>query len=754
MRKSFYLRAVSASAICAFAATLPAVARAQAPGAATTEAMPAEAARDDGGLEDIVVTAQRRAENSQDVPIAIAAFGSEQMERIGLTSTEDLPTALPGLSSAPTAIRGFLFLRGVGGNSNNTSPSVLTYVDGVLQTFSPPVFDFSDVEQISVAKGPQGTLFGRNATAGVIQITTSNPMTTQGVEMEAGYANYDTVSLRFKGATKLAENVAIGVSGYYVNQMDGWGTNVFDGSDAFTAKRWGGRVKIVADLDDTLTATVTADYSYNWGQVGVAYVASVGQPLYDQTADQQFRLPGRFDLNNDVESFGRNRLGGASLTLEKQLGDVKLLSITSYRQAKELLVSDSDATATPFARLQVNVPRSSFTQELQLSGGDRGFTWVTGLYYYYFLEKPVLTFGQLFPTVTFPFLTPLGEDFVVRARAQTDAYAAYAQATVEIVPDTNLTLGARYTIEKKRIFGTTSGNSTFSVPTPFGPFFPLNPAPSGDNTTFRKPSFRASIDHRFSPELLVYASYNRGFNAGFYNASSVTGFSRAANPPVNPEKIDAYEIGLKSDLLDRHLQINVAAFRYDYSNLQQQVIEQGTLFPLNAGSARIKGVDLDIVARPVRELTLAFSGNYLDTKYLSYVQAPFYSYGPTGEFIRANDPVDARGNRLVQAPKFSLQATATYTLQTSVGTFDTTGNIHRQTTMYADPQNDFPIPARTLINLSEKWTSNDESSSIMLWIKNLTNKDYDVSQTLVAPVGLAGTPGAPRTYGVTLSQRF
>lgn len=747
---SHFTAAASAAIVSALLAGAPATAFAQdsSAGQSSPESKPSDG---NVALDEIVVTAQRREQKAQDVPIAVAAFSSEQMSKMGLASSNDLPTIVPGLANAPTPIRTYLYLRGIGTNSLSSAPSVLTYVDGVYQPFNPAASDYSGVERIEIAKGPQGTLFGRNATAGVIQITTANPLNWQGLDMQVGYGNYDTVSGKLYGSVKFADNVAASVSTFYNHQSDGWGVNRVTGKDAFTSKSYGARGKLVVQIDDSFTGTLAADYAYSWGQVAAGLIPAVGTRLFNAASGQTFTLPGKYDISADYSPYGRNREGGVALTLDKHLGDVRLLSISSYRRSDETLRVDSDATGAPFLHIAVDIKNRSFTQEFQASGDHGSFNWVAGLFYFYLDKKPDLAFIGIFPSLPRPFGTPFGTPYVVHSNPSINAYAAYAQGTLEVLPDTNLTLGARYTIEKHRIEGFTTGSPV------------LSPGSAGiERKTFRKPTFRVSLDHKFTPDVMVYASYNRGFNAGFFNQANAVGFRDTFNPafpnnppnaPVDPEGIDAYEVGLKSDWFNRRLQINVAGFLYDYTNLQQQIYQFGNLFTLNAAAARIKGVDLDIVARPIPDLTLSLSANYLDTNYKSYPLAPLAQVQPNGDLVYVGAR-DAKGKRLVQAPKYGLQASASYRLRTGIGTFDTTGNLNYQSRMFADPQNAFPVRARTLLSVTERWSSNDERTSITAWVKNLTNRYYDVAVTLQEHVGLVGLPGAPRTYGVTLGRRF
>lgn len=700
----------------------------------------------DYGLQEIVVTAQRRAESAQNVPIAVAALSSDQMTKAGIVSTADLTTVIPGLTMVPTGGRSPMFLRGVGNNGTSTSPSVLTFIDGVYQPFDGSGLDFSNVQSIEIAKGPQGTLFGRNATGGVLQIKTRNPFDWQGVDLQVGYANYDEASGKIYASTRISDSAAIDVAGFYTNQASGWGTNFADNSEFLTAKRVGLRSKLVLRPDDSFTATLTGYYSYRRGNAGTTHNLGEWQNfLFNPVTGTTYTYPSIYDVNADHLPLYRRREAGADLTLEKQMGDVKLLSISSYQRERERVQVDYDGTELPVLHITALSRRASFTQELQASGEADGLSWVAGLYYYRMRAKfAPFQFSGLATSLPPPdgFGTAPGTPYAIWPDDHTDAYAAYAQATYEILPETNLTLGARYTIEKRKLSGYTTGSPLIS-PTSAGTL----------KATFKKPNFRVALDHKFTPTLLGYASWTRGFNAGLFNQFSFLGFTPAVNPVVKPEIIDSYEIGFKSDLLDRRLRINLAAFRYDYDNLQQQIYELGATTLLNAASARIKGVDLDIVARPVRDLTLSVSASYLDAKYRSYPLAVNYDLLPNGALVAAGAQ-DAAGKRLVNSPEFALQASASYALRTGIGTFDTTANLNYQGRVYGDPQNEIPLFPRTIIGLTEQWTSPDEQTYASLWVKNLTNKAYDLGYNILAPIGALGIPAAPRTYGVTLGRKF
>ena len=719
------------------------VVHAQAPSALPeNSAAQADNSSRDQGIADIIVTAQRREQSAQNVPIAVAAFSADQLAQAGLRTASDLQTVVPGVTMDSNGSRSPIFLRGVGNNNYGSQSSVLTFIDGVYQPFDGTGgTEFSNVQSIELAKGPQGTLFGRNATGGVLQIRTKNPLDWQGVDLELGYANYDTLSGKVYAAAKLSDKAAVDVAGFYYNQDNGWGENLFDNSDFYTTKRYGVRSKFVAEAGDDFTVTLVGDYSNRRGQLGVGLSRPVNTPfIYDSANAQKLFLPTIYDVNTDDPRAGwKSEEGGGALTLEKRFGDVKLLSISSYRRAKEFFLVDIDGGPIPAFTLDRTDQRRVFTQEFQLSGSSDKFNWATGLYYYYAKSNIV---GPVFggPVTSFAFFTPPGVDFVVSSTDRANSYAAYAQGTYEILPGTNLTLGARYTIEKREITGRTTGSPV------------LSPGSAGtQEKTFKKPNLRVALDHKFAPNVMGYASFSRGFNAGFFSQQAFF-FNDAMNPAIKPETVDAYEIGVKTDLLGRHLRVNLSAFLYDYTNLQQQIYINNSVTTTNAGAAKIKGAEFEVIAQPVRDFTLAVNGTYLDTKYSSYPNAPFYSLLPSGELVASS--IDATDKRVTLAPEFSLQVSALYTLRTEIGSFDTSANLNYRSKIYADPHNDFVIPGRTLIGLNERWTANGGNTNITLWVQNLTDKKWNSSTALLTPNGNIGRPAAPRTYGVTVGQKF
>ena len=393
---------------------------------------------------------------------------------------------------------------------------------------------------------------------------------------------------------------------------------------------------------------------------------------------------------------------------------------------------DAERAARVFADMKSRFPRTAFTQEVQLLSDKSGpLQWTLGAFYYDAVNQ--------IPNYT------LGANTIV-STAKSNSIAGYGQATYAITPGTKLTLGARYTNEKSSIDGVVlSGGAP-------------RPGTQGhDSQTFNELTWRAALDQQLTTNAMVYASVSRGFNAGFFNVSSFGGFAnRTQNPPVLPEYLTAYEIGAKTDFLDHHLRVNVSGYIYNYRNLVQSVFTSGSVSSINAAAANIKGIDFEIVARPIPSLTLSLDGSYIDGHYGSYPNAPNYILLPTSEVILpiGAQAFDAAGNKIVNAPDWTYTFTVSHTLKTSVGRFDTTGNLSYRGKSFVDPGNRIVLPTRYVVNLTERWTASNSHLFTELWVKNLFDKRYDNGVAIVVPLGLVGSPAPPRTYGVTVGVSF
>ena len=692
-----------------------------------------------GALTDIVVTAQRREQSAQSVPITITQYSADQLTQLGVTGTGDLPLAIPGFAIVPTGPGLGYYLRGVGNNQNfpTVENEVATYIDGVYMPFPDGnLQNFNNIASIEVDKGPQGTLLGRNATGGAIQINTKDPSQQPSADITIGYGNYNTTTDSFYGTTGVTRDLATDLAVYFNDQMDGWGTDLANGQQVFKNYNLGVRNKWLYNVSDSTDIRFAAYYSENRGSDGADIRPVPGQStLFNEATGVKFTIPGSYNVDSNLLPLYDVHQGGADVKINSDFGWAQGVSISAWGTNKAKTDIDYDGTPINFLSIINNQTDTAFTQEFQLlSAKDSSVTWAAGVFYLNRIgENEPFGFNGIATTGAFG--APPGEAFNIFATESNRSYALYGQATKEVLPATRLTLGARFTVDNIAVHGATFAGST-EVPG------------SGGSTSvqYKEPTYRVSLDHDITSDVLAFISYNRGYHAGIYNLNSTSGFTAEANPPVNPEIINAYEAGIKSEFLDKRIRLNASGFWYNYSNLQQQEYEGASVVTVNAASARIRGIDLDISARPFDQLTLSAAAEFLDTEFLSYPTAVFYTLTPSGALDSA--PGNAAGNQLPNAPRFSANANANYTFDTGVGSFVSSATAFYNGGWFADPGNDYKQPAYWLFNLSETWHAPGNRYDVALWVKNLGNKDYDEGVNPLTPVGYVGNPGPPRTFGI------
>ena len=718
--------AVCALSLCASQAS----AQAAAETTASPQAAPAVPQEPAGaGLGEIVVTAQKRSENLQNVPIAITALGSKQLAVAQINTTADLKAVTPGLAFN-TALGGFgqPRIRGIG--TTTTGPGienpVATYVDGVyIGSAAGTLFSLNDVDQVAVLKGPQGTLFGRNATGGLIQVTTRAPSETPTADGSISYGNYGTVSSSAYVSGGLTSTLSASVAGIYDYQKDGYGTNLYNGEDVQKHRDYAGRGKVQWKPDSQTKFTLSGDYSYLQG------VDPAIHPVDGTLAGPG--PSGARDIDQNVQPYLKTKTWGASLTGSHDFSGVQLLSITAYRNSFLHAIIDADQTPEPLVAVDQTQKDKQFSQELQLLSTAPGpFKWVLGGYYFHSRG----TYDPLDTAVTaFTPFGPININADIYSRQTLNSYAAFAQGTYDLGASTHLTAGLRYTIDDRAL------DATSATTTPFG----TDVESTSASKTFKKLTWRLSLDHRFSSELLGYVSYNRGFKSGSFVPQVIPA------EELKPETLDAYEVGLKSDLLDHRLRINAAAFYYDYKNIQINEIIDGILTPYDGKGARSYGLDLDMQAKVTHALTLNAGFSYIHDRYKSfpngYTTNDSVIDPTTFQFQVIN--VDATGKRLQDTPDWTANIGATYV----VGPITVAASYYYNDGYYVDPGNGVREPHYNLVDASITWTSPDSHLTIKAWGKNLTNALYSM-QLDATSTGNNRVAAPPRTYGVTAGFHF
>ncbi|WOF43059.1 TonB-dependent receptor [Sphingopyxis indica] len=718
------------------------------------------------GVADIVVTAQKRAENMQDVPVAITALSGDDVAKSGVTSTLDLKAAVPSLNFT-TGLGGFGLprIRGLGstGQGPGIENPVAVYIDGVyIMSATATLLGLDDVEQVAVLKGPQGTLFGRNATGGLIQVTTRKPSHELTGKAQFGYGNYGTVTSSAYVSGGLTDTLAVSVAGDYQNRDEGYGVNVATGHDVQTERSYGGRAKLLWEPTSRTTVTLSGDYAKRsaadpaFAQFGIN---SVGQP---PLADPR-------NIRADTDPSLASEQYGGSLTIKQGLGDVELMSISAYRESNLHVVLDPDGSNVRNTIVDSTTQDKQFTQELQLqSTGSGPFEWMFGGFYMWGKSS----FAP-FRTSGFALASLVGSSGYTDTLTDVslDSYAGFAQASYDISKATKITAGIRYTSDHRSIDASRLVyNSTTGATTSLG-------VPVNESKVFNKLTWRFSIDHRFSDELMMYASYNRGFRSGTYVPQKF---------PVSilrPEIVDAYEVGLKSDLFDRKVRLNVAGYYYDQQNVQVTQIISGVQNVYNANGANIYGIDADVTIQATRDMRLTAGVNYTDAKYRSFPDAivtvpyplpagfkfPGNNTACLGTFVPpGRDPLQvalgqiggncllngaASGNPLQNTPKFTFSVGGNYDLPTSIGTFSLSAQYYYNDGFVATPDARLRQASYNTLDASLTWRPDAGNIFFRVWGKNLTDDLY-YNQLSTSNYGDSGSLAPPRTYGATLGFDF
>ncbi len=690
----------------------------------------------DVAIGEIVVTAQKRAENIQRVPIVISSATGAQLEAAGITNLTAINAITPGVNTRSTTGSFQPFIRGIGTGTNVVENPVALYIDGVyLPQQREGLRELPDVEQVTVLKGPQGTLFGRNATGGVIQITTQAPTQEFKLKVSARLDNFLTARGGVFVTGSLSDQLSASASLDYVKQGKGYGDNVFNGDDTFQLRHsLSMRGKLLIEPGDNTDITLIGDYmsrrEHTFSFVpydGTQFILPLGRTLTK-----------RRDTVSPVNNYVSFRGGGISLTLDHKFDFAKFVSITAYRRGSSAYLFDDVPTGTPVLYIGVNPGdqiNKGFSQELQLvSSGSDTFTWTVGLFYFNYTNGNLPIVRQFFPAF-YGGTAPLTANQTTRTfgSEKVESVAPFGQVGIEIFSGTKLTLGARYTYEKRSLDGRVvadryNGSSTTAI---------FAPAP----LSIEEPTWRASIDHQFNRNIMAYISYNRGVKSGGFNILN------PANPAYLPERLDAYEAGIKSELLDRRLRLNIGGFYYDYTNLQVAQFLGISQTITNGAKARLYGLDADLSAKLTPDLSLSAGVELLHARFTDYRNAVGSTPRPTGG--AAVFSVNASGNRIPQSQKVAATAAADYERNVSFGKLRFNVTMNYNGNYYFEADNFLRQPAYTIINGSINWTSPSSDLSVSLWLRNLLNERVITNATTQGVGYPVSYGGPPRILGIT-----
>jgi iron complex outermembrane receptor protein len=697
--------------------------------AQTTDSISSTASSGDP-LTEVIVTAQRRAENAQKVPIAISVISGETLaQTFGVDNIETLQESVPGLRISMDTGNTKLFLRGVGTTAVATDNSVGVYVDGIyIASQGSSFMNLANIDYVEVDKGPQGTLFGRNTTGGVVQIVTKTPSSAPSADLSFGYGNYNSFTFNFYGTGSIAPRLAADFAYYYNNQLDSPGRNLTTGAkNIFRQNTEVIRSKWLWTPTNATTVALALDYTQDRQASGIVWSFLPGAVgVDDKTA-----YVGFYNTASDLDNHWTDRNYGASLRVEQDFDWSLLVSITGARDSLNIHTLDQDATAlrlvdaTPLPELD-----KTLTQELELRSlmVDR-LKWIVGLYYMddRSASLPLVINEGAYGTsgVTYTMLD-------IYVREPTRSYAEFGQATWEFLPNNHLTLGVRNTGDTKSVRGDTLVDG-------------FDAMRGRQTVNFSKVTYRSVLDRQFTPDILGYISWNTGFKSGQY---SLVNF---AEPPVRPELLSAYETGFKTEFIGRRLRVNASAFDYRYQDIQVQEVVVGGTQLVNAAQASIYGFDLDINAKLTPILSLQASLEWLHARYTNFPNDPSYVPAPTGG--NALTTINGAGLHMANAPDFSAYVAANFTKGMAGGMLDVNVNGSYNSGYYWNPDDRLRQPSSLLLGGYVKWTDGEGRWSGRLWGNNVTSRHYYTYGDANA-FGNIYSPAMPATYGVAVERKF
>lgn len=710
-------------------------------------------------LEEVVVTAQRRAESAQDVPVAISVLTADSITEAGVTNTEDLQIVTPGLNVGRQLAGAVPFIRGVGSQTTSAGQdsAVSTYVDDVYYSSSlGSILTLSNIERIEVLKGPQGTLFGRNATGGLMHIVTKDPSQEFSANAEFAYGNYDTLGVTAYMTGGITDNVAADLSVYVNEQGEGYGVNTVTGNDVNQTDEYIIRNKWLIAAGDDTEIKLSFDVSNTETSMGVAQrqapgslgadgaaifggCAASGAPLEvcaPLAASSATQFTGDYqNINSSVDPTAEIDQWGASMHLTHSFGDIDLTSITAYRETDAAQFIAQDATSLPnFVDVLLDQFTDTFTQEFRLSSSTDNMSWIVGAY---ILDEEA---GYSPTRITGAALAPL-DTLADDVAMDTFSWSLFGQLDYYLTEATTLTAGIRYTTDEREVSGTTFGA--------VGGFTALS-VDYSDSETFDEPTWRLALSHDFSDATMGYVSYNRGFKSGLFNLNVLDPIN-GLGPAIEPERLDAYEAGLKAEFLDGRVRLNAAAFSYGYENLQITLSSTGGATIINAAEASMFGGEIELLAAVTESLTLNVGVSLLDTEYDDFPLGPVST--PTGFGGNIVIDGDLTGNEVPRSPESTFSIGAVHTTDTSVGSFTSSVNYYYNDGFYWESDNRTEQESYSLLNAQVTWNSRDDKYYLRVFGNNLTDEEYGTFG-ISSDLGDFLSAAPPRTYGVKVGVNF
>lgn len=693
------------------------------------------------GLDEIVVTAQKRAENLQDVAATITAFSSETLETRQIDGVEDLQTQIPSLVVNRYFGTSVIALRGIstGVTSGAEDPSIATHINGIYQPRSRSVdAAMADLERIEVLSGPQGTLYGRNATGGVINYILKGPTETFEGQVTGRVGNYDSYGAEARISGPISDNVGFLLSGTYFDQSKGYTRNLAAAAPKKSVeggRSYGVRGALAFKLGENARLDLEAIYQNTRSE---PYSAAFEPSLDPRLTPQSFVAHRTY---TDLAGRSNSDYFQADATFTLDLSDdVTFKSITGYQTFKDKMLIDLDASAQRFITTTQDIDSKTFTQEFNLTASsfDNKLQSIFGVFY----------FNDTFTGASFTNFDIAGPGFFFQTftKQKSESYAFFTDQTFEVVNGLRLIAGIRYNHDSKR------AAQSLTTPVPA-----LNYPLTTKSRSFSAWTPKFGFQFDVTDDVMIYGQWTKGFKSGGF-------VSNSAGDDFAPERIKGPEVGLKSTLFDNRVRFNLAGFYYDYSDLQvQKVVGVGTFLVENAAEARIYGVEASLNALITDTLQLDVSGLVQSAKYTNFLNCDQSAFAGacSGSDPRPDDEsrlTDVSGNWLNRAPPYTLNVGLENRFDLSGG-----GKIVVRGETFFSGRVFFDEFARdagrqkaySIQNAYVTFTPASDSFTLRAFVKNIANKDYKVFGIYQsAATQYQGTWGIPRTFGAEATFRF
>ncbi len=715
------------------------------------------AERSTQGVEEIVVTAQRREEELIDVPIAITAIGANEIQNITAGYMTDIGIKAPNVLMDQSSISPRISIRGITSQSNINAgfpPAIGVYVDEVYQGRD-PTFNtiLNDVERVELLRGPQGTLYGKNTIGGAINIITRDPTEEFTGQADVTLGSYDLFQARASVGGPVLGDAVLGRLSLVHRQRDGYLENTETGENLNDIEANGARVVLTSALTSNLSARFSADIFEETGTSALETGPAVLNGAVPALAAIPVQDPTDNVVQIDGDEFAERSLWGSSLRFDYDLSGLTLTSISAYRTYESDFGDDSDGLPVDAFTVGRAENGENFSQEIRLTSDDSGpFNWILGTYYYVENTENArrIRLGPDFPLLVAGLgagiFYPTYDQETARTYStiESSSWALFGSATIDLSENLHLGVGARYTDESKDFTYVQEYTDTYtdgpgpSIIAGFAVSIPQREESYDDGRL----TGDVSLSYDISDDQMVFARYSRGFKAGGFQTDVISPpFDPSAQFGFDPETVDNYEVGYKSYWFDRRLELNLAAFQMDWQDKQEQVFTGLSFIIDNAASATTRGVELELAARPTPELTFDANFAYLDTEYEEFDGSPL-----------------AVGRPIPGQPETSGSVGVQYVtpIMANIELFTRADVIYRDDS-FVNVTNNLMNEGLTTINARVGFQSADRRYGIYVWGRNITDEvTVRAGQNFPFPFANITTrdPGFGETYGLELRAEF